>query len=101
LNHHTSTTQQQKKHKTAAITGLMVIMIVIMAAAKTIASGIRAIGILVSIYKAAIDHIDNRAMANQIRLSVIVLITRSQTGRAAGACTSMLSKRPPFFYPGQ
>jgi hypothetical protein len=101
FNHHISTTQKQQKHKNGATGDLRVITIVIIAAAKRIASGIRALGIRMSTYKAAIDHKDNTAMATQLRLSAITLITRSQTGRVAGACTLMLSKGPPSFYPSR
>ena len=45
---------------------------------------------------AAIDHNDNMAIANHIRLSAIVLIKRTQTGRATRACTLLLSKGPTF-----
>jgi hypothetical protein len=96
LNHHPSTTQQHPKHKAAANRDLWVITMVTMAAAKTITSGIRAIGIRMSIYNAAIDHNDNMAIANHIRLSAIVLIKRTQTGRATRACTLLLSKGPTF-----
>jgi hypothetical protein len=85
FNHHISTTQKQQKHKNGATGDLRVITIVIMAAAKTIASGIRALGIRMSKYKAAIAHNDITAMATQVTLSAITLITRSQAGRLAGA----------------
>jgi hypothetical protein len=54
-----------------------------MAVAKSTASGIRATGVRTSIYRAAIDHNDNRVIASHIKPSIIVVIERIQTGRVA------------------
>jgi hypothetical protein len=63
---------------------LWVITIAMIAVAKRMTSGIRATGIRTSIYRAAIDHNDNRPMASHIKLSAIVSIKRTQTGRVLG-----------------
>ena len=92
MDHHTSTQPQQAKHKSIANGDLRVDTRLMTAAMKTTTSGIRRIGIRMSIYNAAIDHRDNRATANHSRLVRIAFTKRIQTGRAVLPCITVISK---------